>query len=126
VARTRRRTVVRAATRGGEAAEEVAAVATVVAAGTEEVIAAAEEIEERVTEAAAETEMVTAVAGEGRGGSTMTGSSMRTGATTGHVEVEAEEEGTGVAEVVEAVAARTASENKLRGEFLFLYQNQIA
>ena len=40
--------------------------------------------------------------------------------------VEAEEEGTGVAEVVEAVAARTASENKLRGEFLFLYQNQIA
>lgn len=40
--------------------------------------------------------------------------------------VEAEEEGTGVAEVVEAVAARTASENKLQGEFLFLYQNQIA
>lgn len=39
---------------------------------------------------------------------------------------EAEEEGTGVAEVVEAVEARTASENKLQGEFHFLYENQIA
>ena len=39
---------------------------------------------------------------------------------------EAEEEGTGVAEVVEAAEARTASENKLQGEFHFLYENQIA